>query len=193
MDTGVAEKQAPERRLPAVVRRETVGDCVQGLLDVLPVIDSVYHHLAFTRPLVDALVAAVQRVGPTGRVLVIGPNELLAQALGALGYDVDLWVVDGLPLSEEVLHRASRCGSLEQVLAGPAAHPADVVVAPYIAEAAAAEPVELLNVLRSQVREGGSLIMACRQPGELRRRLRMILKAKNVARARQGDLPPSPT
>ena len=57
----------------------TACDLVQGVLDHLPVTDFVYHHLAFTRPLVDTLVREVQRTSAR-RVLVIGPNELLAVA-----------------------------------------------------------------------------------------------------------------
>jgi hypothetical protein len=183
----------PALEVPPVIHRMAVGDTVQDLLDVLPIVDSVYHHLAFTRPLVDALVAAVRRSGPTGRVRVIGPNELLAQALITLGYDVDLWVLNGLPLSEEVIAGASRRGSLEDVLGAPADKLADVIVAPYIAEAAALAPVELLKVLKAGLREAGTLIVACRQPRELRHRLYGVLRAMNAVGPEESVLPPSPT
>ena len=182
-----------ERILPLTIPRGEVGAAAQDLLDVLPVVDNVYHHLAFTRPLVDALVTEVRRIAPVGRVLVIGPNELLAQVLIKLGYDVDLWVVDGLPLSDDALGYATRCGSLEQILGSSAGQLADVIVVPYIAEAAAIEPRELLNVFRANMRNSGSLVMACRQPGELRHRLHRILRALHVVGAQESALPPSPT
>lgn len=160
---------------------------VQEVLDVIQVTDSVYHHLAYTRPLVEVLVGEVRRILPAGRVLVIGPNELLPAVLDKLGYEVDLWVLDGLPLSDELRRRASRSGAADEVAAtvGP---PADVVVVPYMVEAASLEPSVLLTRLAGNLTEAGWIVVASRQPGELRRRLR----AKGWA-GFEVILPPSPT
>ena len=170
-----------------------VGNIVQGVLDVLPVTDNIYHHLAFTRPLVDALVGEVRRAGPTGRVLVIGPNELLPQVLVELGYEVDLWVLDGLPLSEGIRRRASRCGPLDEIIGATAAHRADVVLVPYVAEAAGLEPSQLLRALSTHVKRSGRVVMVCRQPGELRRRLRGALRKVKATIPSDDIFPLSPT
>jgi hypothetical protein len=193
MDAAADEMPPLERSLPLMTPRRDSGDSVRDLLDVLPVVDNVYHHLAFTRPLVDALVAEVRRIAPAGRVLVVGPNELLAQVLVKLGYEVDLWVVDGLPLSDQALNHASRRGGLEQILGSPADQPADMVVVPYVAEAASIELPELLKLLRVHMRASGSLIVACRQPGELQHRLHRILRTLHAVGPQESVLPPSPT
>jgi hypothetical protein len=164
----------------------------QGVLDLLPVTDNVYHHLAFTRPLVDAIVAEIRQVEPTGRVLVIGPNELLPRVLIGLGYEVDLWVLEGLPLSEDVRRLASRCGSLDEILESPAIRRADVIVVPYVAEAAELEPSQLLMRLSAHLNRGGRIVMASRQPGELRRRLQWLRRAK-LPMASGDPYPLSPT
>ncbi len=161
------------------------ADLVQSVLDVLPVTDFVYHHLAFTRPLVDALVREVARSHPR-RVLVVGPNELLAAVLIDIGFEVELWILDGLPLSDELQRRASRRGSLDEVLSS-ADMGADVVVAPYVVEAAELEPVDSLRILGRSLAPGGSLIVAARNPGEPKRRWR-----GNRTDAARTDLPPSP-
>jgi hypothetical protein len=160
---------------------------VREVLDVLEVTDSVYHHLAYTRPMVEVLVTEVGRIAPAGRVLIIGPNELLPAVLIKLGYEVDLWVLDGLPLSDELRRRASRSGTVDEVVdsVGP---PVDIVVVPYTVEAASLEPSALLTRLAGNLSEEGWMVVASRQPGELRRRLR----ARGWA-GYEGILPPSPT
>jgi hypothetical protein len=176
-----------------VLSEGRTADRVQDVLDVLPVTDNVYHHLAYTRPLVDALVDEVRRHTRTGRVLVIGPNELLPQVLIHLGYEVELWVLDGLPLSEVLQRRASRFAALDDVLSSPADQPADVILAPYVAEATALDPGRLLVVLGASLQQSGRLVMVSRQPGELTRRLRTAL-SKSYAGARDDRAPaPSPT
>jgi hypothetical protein len=173
--------------------RFRVEELVSSVLDVLPITDTVYHHLAFTRPLVDALVRATYQATPIGRVLVIGPNDLLPQALMELGYEVDLWVVDGFPLSDSNLRWASRQGPLDTIIEILPKHRADLVLVPYAAEAASLEPAELLRTLRPHVREGGYLVMACRQPGDIRRRLRKILLKERSGTPLDDTFPPSPT
>jgi len=173
--------------------RSRVEDLAQGVLDVLPVTDTIYHHLAFTRPLVDSILRAVRVATPAGRVLVIAPNELLPAVLVELGYQVDLWVVDGLPLSKENLQLASRRGQLDEVLLEPPTQLVDVVILAYGAEAAILEPAELLHRLRRHVREGGYVVLACRQPGDIRRRLRAVLRKLRANVRQDYAYPPSPT
>ncbi|HZQ49644.1 MAG TPA: hypothetical protein VFB69_04985 [Candidatus Dormibacteraeota bacterium] len=158
---------------------------MQRVLDTLAVTDLVYHHLAFTQPLVDVLVRETSRQNPR-RVIAIGPNELLAAVLIDLGFDVDLWLLDGLPLSDDLRSRASRSGQLEEVLARPADILADIVLAPYVVEAWSAEPAATLQLLAASVAPGGKLIVAVRSPDELKRRWR------RTRGPTPDDMPPSP-
>src|SRR5262245_8226050 len=163
-----ARRPRPARGQPNRRHSHHPMTTVQDVLDVVPVTDTVYDHLAFTRPLVDALVRAVRSVSPAGRVLVIGPNELLPAVLTDLGYDVDLWVVDGLPLSATSMRMASRAGPVEDLLVADGGPLADLVVAPYLLESVREEPDQALSAIGRNVKPGGYLVVACRQPGELR-------------------------
>ena len=165
---------------------EPAGTHVQRVLDALPVTDFVYHHLAYTRPLVDAVVEEVQRVDGGGRVIVVGPNELLPAVLVDLGYEVELWVLEGLPLSQSLTPLAVRTGPLDEVLAIPPQRRAAVLLAPYAIEAAAADPEAVIDQLAANVEPGGHLIAAVRRPGEMLRRIRGTSRGDTL-------LPPSPS
>jgi hypothetical protein len=184
---------APESHLQGETRLTRGDDYVQSVLDTLPVTDTVYHHLAFTRPLVDALVGAVRLAVPAGRVLVIGPNELLPRVLVEFGYDVDLWVPDGLPLSQEMQRLASRKGALDDILGIARDHSFDVIVVPYVAEAVTIDPARLLLTLSGHLKSDGFVVLACRQPGELRRRLREAFRKVDSPTKPANVYPLSPT
>jgi hypothetical protein len=181
------------RQVPSEGSADGLEETIQGVLDLLPVTDTIYHHLAFTRPLVDGLARAVREATPAGRVLIIGPNDLLPQALLKLGYEVDLWIVNGLPLSSVNFPLASRRGPLDEILLAAPERQADVVVIPYAAEASELEPAALLQRLADSVRRGGYLILASRQPGDLRRRVRRALRKIRGTAPPDDAFPPSPT
>src|SRR5262245_14161140 len=187
-----SKRTATQPGLPLSWRRERTGELVQRILDNLPVTDTVFHHLAFTRPLVDALVEAVRAARSSGRVLVIGANDLLPQALIQLGYDVELWIISGLPLSRSNHRQGSSQGTIDEVLQWKQGEKFDIVVAPYAAEAAKQELGEVLGTLSDRVRAGGHIILASRQPGELRRRVRATLRLAGLETRPDPIFPPSP-
>ena len=151
------------------------------MLDVLPVTDMAYHALHHTQPLTAALLRRVRQLRRDGgRVLLVAPNELLTLAVRRLGYDVGVWHVTTDSMSDELCRMASRSGSLDELLAaslGPARW--DLIVLPYVMEAAQAHPVEQLQRLREALAPGGRLVVAYRRVGSLENRIAGV-RGKNT-------------
>ena len=145
------------------------GELVRCTLDLLEVTDRVYHELRRTVPLVTALVEEVRRLPGPLRVVAIAPNELLLKVLAGLGHRVEVWRVDPAVLGEEAAALTTRRGSLDKVLA-EAPPPADLLLLPYVLEAAAEEPARVLRRLGVD----GRLVVACRHSGALIYRRRAI-------------------
>lgn len=143
------------------------------LLDVLPVTDTAFHALHHTQPLAEALLQRARQLLPNGgRVLLVAPNELLTEALSRLGYELGIWHVAPGSMSDELCLTASRSGDLDELLTGSLGPPGwDLVVLPYVLEAARLHPVELLGRLRSVLAPGGKLVVAYRRVGSLESRL----------------------
>lgn len=157
----LAPRSEPERQL------------LDQMLDVLPVTDMAYHALHHTQPLAEALLRRVRQLRPDGGcVLLVAPNELLTVAVRRLGYDVGVWHVTTGSMSYELCRMASRSGSLDELLTaslGPARW--DLVVLPYVMEAAQVHPVEQLQRLREALAPGGRLVVAYRRVGSLENRI----------------------
>ena len=147
-------------------------DLVQGIIDVLPVTDRVYHELAHTQPLVEELINRVRTERSSGRVLLIAPNTLLTRGLIDLGYEVRVWHVIGGTLTDDLRPSVVRTGSLTELLANKDDITFDVVVLPYVLEACDMHPAMLLARLRELLAPSGALIVAYRQGGALSNRLR---------------------
>lgn len=163
----VAERLDGARSLPT-------ARLLDDVLNELAVTDSVFHALAHTLPLTEALVERVRRLRPGGRVLAIAANELLVEALDRLGYDLELWHVPAGSMSDELRARAARNGSLDELLEAPAGT-WDLVVLPFVLEACAEHPVQVLERLAGRLAPGGSIVAAYRQSGAIEHRLRAAL------------------
>jgi hypothetical protein len=156
---------------PKKVRDERA--LLDQLLDVMPVTDTAYHAMHHTQPLAEALVRRVRRLRPDGgRVLLIAPNELLTAALSELGYELGIWHVTEGSMSDELCRMADRCGSLDDLLMGSHGPPHwELILVPYVLEAARLHPAELLQRLRKVLAPGGRLVVAYQRVGSLEVRL----------------------
>ncbi len=143
---------------------------VRDTLDDLEVTDTVFHDLAFTLPLTAILIDKISARPHDDRVLLIGPNVALAKVLVAEGRDVSIWHVPGVALTEDLGDRVTRKGTLDALLdpvgAGiDTAGSFDVIVAPYVIDAATAEPAVALATLHAIVAPTGVILVAVRRGG----------------------------
>lgn len=146
---------------------------LDDVLNELQVTDRVFHALKQTMPLVEELVTTVRRLAAEGRILVVGSNSLLAAALHSLGYQVELWHLPGADLTGAMKSLVTRTGDLDTLLTpGDVAPSFDVIVLPYILEAASESPAAVLTRLRDLLRPGGCLLVSSASVGRLLYRLR---------------------
>jgi hypothetical protein len=146
---------------------------VLDVLDELPVTDTVYHDLAYTRPLTARLLEAVAGRPKSDRILLVGPNVALAQALIAEGRPVEIWHVPGVAIIEELRPKVTRVASLDALFEEPTDRgPFDVVVLPYVLDSVKAEPAHVLSMVRGINAPGGIILVTARRAGSLQARLR---------------------
>ncbi len=161
---------------------------VLDVLDELAVTDTVFHDLAHARPLIARLYAAVTDRPQSDRVLLVGPNVALAQALVRDGREVEIWQVLGVAITENLRPNVTRVGELDALIGAVGdgdgdLRPFDVIVLPFVLDAAAAEPAALLSALREHTAPDGRVIVALRHAGALDARLR-ALSGRSVLSAR---------
>jgi hypothetical protein len=152
------------------------GTVVRDVLDQLPITDTVFHDLTYTQPLSASLLEIVQRRSRSDRVLLVGPNVALAQALVNDGRPVEIWHVPGVALSEDLRGLVTRVGELDALFGSVCdAGPYDVLVLPYVVDSAVTEPVDLLASVRPLTARDGIVLIALRRAGGLEARGRALL------------------
>ena len=148
---------------------------VLDVLDELEVTDTVFHDLAYTRPLTGQLLDAVTERPATDRVLLVGPNVALAQALVDLGHPVEIWHVPGVAITENLREAVTRVGGLDALFeALPTDRRFDVIVLPFVLDSTAADPPTLLTAVRDICAADGLVVVAVRRAGSLDARLRAV-------------------
>jgi hypothetical protein len=154
----------------------TVSDAfVHQVLDDLPVTDTVYHDLAYTRPLTVHLLDAITGRSKRGRTLLVGPNIALAQALVDKCWPIEIWHVPGVTITEEMRAHVTRVGNLDALFGELNSDDAyDVIVLPFVLDAALADPAALLETVRRMTRPDGNVIVTLRRAGALEARLRAV-------------------
>lgn len=146
------------------------------VMDGLAVTDRVFHGLKQTFPLVNYLLDRIRQVPSANRILVVGPNTLLAKALQESGYSVELWQVPSGSLTGDLKSLVARWAPLDDLMDRvEAAGLFDVIVLPYILEAASEEPDAVLTRLRAGLSPGGRILVASASAGRLIYRLRAVL------------------
>src|SRR5438552_15814586 len=146
---------------------------VEGILAELAVTDRVYFDLRHGQPLVEELLRRVGALQHSGSILVIAPNDLLPRALLHAGHDVALWTVPQATLADDLQRHTTRTGVLDDLLDGHGdGRQYDAVLLPYVLEAATDDPGAILGRLRTSLRPGGSIVLACRHSGALGARWR---------------------
>jgi len=146
---------------------------IDGILAKLPVTDRVYFDLRHSQPLVEELVRRVMALRSSGRVLIVNSNDLLPRALLELKYQVTIWRVPEALLGDDLTPHVARTALLDDLLEAPGnGLEYDLIVLPYVLEAAAESPDRVLARLRLLLREGGSIVVASTQSGGLNKRLR---------------------
>jgi hypothetical protein len=148
---------------------------VLDVLDELSVTDTVFHDLAYTRPLTAHLLDAVDERPRSDRVLLVGPNVALAQALVDQGRPVEIWHVPGVALTENLRANVTRVGELDMLFeAVPTDASFDVIVLPFVLDSAPAGPATLLTAVANITAPGGVVVVALRRAGSLDARLRAV-------------------
>lgn len=151
-------------------------DLLFRVLDELPVTDTVYHDLAYTRPLTTHLLDAVTGTGDRGRTLLVGPNIALAQALSQRGWPVEIWHVPGVAITEDMRVHVTRVADLESLFGEEGGDDTfDVIVLPFVLDAARADPSDLLKAVRRFTRPDGRVIITTRRAGALESRMRALV------------------
>ena len=131
-------------------------DIVYRVLDELSVTDTVYHDLAYTRPLIVHLLDAVTGRPQRGRTLLVGPNIALAQALVDKDWPIEIWHVPGVTITEDMRANVTRVGDLDTLFGEDVSDDTyDVIVLPFVLDAALADPSALLRTVRRMTRPTG--------------------------------------
>lgn len=152
---------------------------VRGVLDDLPVTDTVFHDLSFTQPLTARLFSQLSARPRSNRILLVGPNVALAQALVDDGRLITIWHVPGVALTENLRESVSRVGDLD-ALFGDATEESqgatafDVVVLPFVIDSTMLEPALLLDRLKTRMAADGVVIATLRHVGSLDARMRVL-------------------
>lgn len=150
---------------PVRPRRAVSVAMVDDVLERLVVTDRIFHDLKHTAPLVTEL-AKRAAVPGVDRVLVIAGNALLPEVLREAGLEVELWHHPEGVLTDDLEDLVTRRGPLEVLLSKtPIGRRPDMVIVPYVLEAAGPHPVEVLGVLRKLVGPGGRVLIAYRPAG----------------------------
>jgi SAM-dependent methyltransferase len=150
-------------------------DVVHRVLDELPVTDTVYHDLAYSRPLTVHLLDEVTASRQGSRTLLVGPNIALAQALVDQDWPVEIWHVAGVTITEDMRARVTRSGDIDTLFGEPVGDDTyDVIVLPFVLDAALVDPSALLEVVRRMTRPRGTIIATLRRAGALEARLRAV-------------------
>ncbi len=148
---------------------------VLDVLDELSVTDTVFHDLAHTRPLTARLLDAVNERPRRDRVLLVGPNVALAQALVDQGRPVEIWHVPGVAITENLREQVTRVDGLDALFeALPSDALFDVIVLPFVLDSAADDPATLLAAVRNICAPEGVVVVALRRAGSLDARLRAV-------------------
>ncbi|HEV2953882.1 MAG TPA: hypothetical protein VG015_07310 [Candidatus Dormibacteraeota bacterium] len=147
----------------AVAEREV--PVLSQLLDQMEVTDRLFHDLDWAGPLVDSILATLTRVKPSGSILAVAPNALLARALVDAGYQVEVWQHE-LSLSDPATAAAiTRRGSMESLLGHVEGGPFDAVVLPYALDRVLDHPTAVLARLRGVMAPHSVLVIAHVLPG----------------------------
>lgn len=196
MTAAIAPQAAPDLRLP-----RPPAELVQDALDSLEVGDLVFHDLAFATPLVTDLVARVVAEAPAGaRVLLVGPQAALGQALVLAGYRLDLLRYGDGYLPDDLADHVVAEVDAEALAAGrlPVTHQYDVILLPMLVEHLRENPKLVLRTLKSHLLAHGRLIIATANLGRLGSRLRALLGRsflpdwKSAPQHRPGGWPLAP-
>lgn len=162
--------------MPAAASPVGTDRLLSEILDELPITDRVYHDLKYTQPLVERLLDSVRDLKEPKHVLVVACNTTLAAGLSALGHRVELWQPLQSLLYEGVAGQISRRAGLDALIGGAASTATryDVVILPYVLEATMCHPKRVLGQIRETLKPNGRLIIAYRQSGALKLRLRAL-------------------
>lgn len=157
---------------------------VVDVLNSLHLTDTVFHDLEHSSRLAAEVLARIPDAART--VLLLGPNVALAHVLGR-SRDVTLWHINGVAVTEDLVERVERRGSVDELLELPGpGRRFDVVVAPYVVELASSPPIATLQSLADLVADDGALILVDRRAGGLQARADGLLGRAPLGR------PPSP-
>jgi glycosyltransferase involved in cell wall biosynthesis len=146
---------------------------LERVLDAMSITDRPYRHLQRSLPLVRDIVARIQRTAhPEDKVLLIGGNALLGNALLAMGCDLDIWQFPSALASDEMNPRIRReitPEDLEQLDLpdGEYRH----IIAPLILEGLRTDAADFLRRLRGLLTTDGMLIIATKNQSRLGVRL----------------------
>lgn len=158
--------RSPDASFEAALARHT--------LERLDVTDTVYHDLRYAEPLVVEILRAIRARPRAKRILLIAANATIEHALTALGYEVDAWQAEGATPTSEPVAAASATRPLDDVLRSEVRGDYDVVLLPFVLEAATDGPVAVLGRMRSLVGRDGALVVISRHQGALHLRMRAV-------------------
>lgn len=157
---------------------EAVGTLVERTLDALPITDIAYLHFDYTRPLVeDLLLTLDQHVDRGARVLVVGGNSLLAQAIVAAGYQLHLWRFGDNILTDDLEEQLR--GRLTPAILLSDSLPFtggcfEAIVLPLVLEHVRTSPSAVLASMQQYLSPAGIIIVASENLSSLARRRRAV-------------------
>lgn len=163
---------------------------VVDALDELEVTDTVFHDLKHTSPLAAEVLDRVPESART--VLLVGPNVAMAHMLRQRGVEVTLWHVRGVAVTEDLVERVARRGSVDELVRTESVRERfDAVVAPYLLELGSGDPVSTLRSLASLLTDRGQLILVTRRAGALDARVRGLSGRAAIGRPEPARTAPT--
>jgi glycosyltransferase involved in cell wall biosynthesis len=160
-------------KAPSMGSAEEIERFLQRVLDAMFITDRPYRHLHRSLPLVGDIVARVRKTAhPEDKVLLIGGNALLANALLAMGCDLDVWQFPSALVSDEMNPRIRReitLADLEQPDLPDGEY--RLIIAPLILESLRTDAADFLRLLRGLLTTDGALIIATKNQSRLGVRL----------------------
>lgn len=152
---------------------------VEKVLDSLEITDMVYHDFHYSMPQVeDILFELVNNLDRPARVLTLGPNTLLAQAISELGYEQHLYKFGDNMLTDE-LEAQVRGKITPETLASGEVHLGDdrfdAIILPFVFEHVSINPARVVNAFRPYLRRDGLIIALTRNLTTLGMRIRGAL------------------
>jgi glycosyltransferase involved in cell wall biosynthesis len=154
-----------------------VSEFLERILDKMPITERAYHHLNYNLPLVANIVERARDVlHPGDKVLLIGGNALLGNALLEMECDMDIWRFPQGEISAEMeshVQREISPTSLANCELSDANY--KLIIAPFVLESLEGTPAGFFRNMRGGLAHDGVIIVATTNLSRIETRFAALL------------------